>query len=50
MEMRNNMINQLENTTEYLNNLFSDKDFNFLSSTDKELNELKNKIENQENK
>ena len=44
------MINQLENTTEYLNNLFSDKDFNFLSSTDKDLNELKNKIENQENK
>ena len=44
------MITQLENHSEYLNSIFSDKDFNFLSCTDKDLDKLKYKIENQEKK
>lgn len=44
------MLDTIKTNDKYLNALFSSKDFDFLTSTDKDLNELKNKIELQEQK
>ena len=44
------MLDTIKTNDKYLNTLFSSKDFDFLTSTDKDLNELKNKIEIQEQK